>query len=489
VSVRLATLAERVPQSRLHGDPALEVTEVDYDSRKVHPGALFVAIRGLHEDGNRYVPAALERGAVAIASENPPSISAAWVEVPDAREALAQFSAGVLGDPAVELDLVGVTGTNGKTTCAYLVEAALEAAGRKVGLVGTVEHRIAGQPTPSTHTTPESSDLQTLFRMMVDAGCSAVAIEVSSHAVALRRVHGCRFSVAIFTNLSRDHLDFHGDMDAYFGAKRQLFTDLMREDGTALINADDSRAEELQRAIPCRVWTFGLERSADLRARDLRLTLSGSRFQIDTPAGTFEVETPLIGRFNVRNLLAAFGACLALGLSPEPVLSAFRRFPGVPGRMQTIDAGQDFTVIVDYAHTDDALRSLLETVRELSPVRVITVFGCGGERDPSKRPLMGAVAAKLSDWVVITNDNPRSEAPESIIEQIQRGMGSRVVDTTLVIPDRRDAIERALQLAESGDAVVIAGKGHESVQVLRDRSVPFDDRQIVRQLLAQRGKV
>ncbi|HET9317450.1 MAG TPA: UDP-N-acetylmuramoyl-L-alanyl-D-glutamate--2,6-diaminopimelate ligase, partial [Vicinamibacteria bacterium] len=420
---------------------------------------------------------------------------------------LATLSAEVLGRPADALTLIGVTGTNGKTTTTYLIDAVLRAAGHKVGLVGTIQYRVGDRLAEAVRTTPESSDLQELFRDMVAAGCDHAVMEVSSHSLALKRVHGLGFRVAVFTNLTRDHLDFHGDMDRYFEAKRILFDTLLRTDGHAVINAADDRAAELRAASRGTVWTFGIERSsgqgpsslmddepprgvvdhpgADIRAFEVSLSLGGTRFRAHTPVGELLVESPLLGRFNVENLLAALGASLALGLPSAVAIRGLQSVTGVPGRLERVSVGQDFTVIVDYAHTDDALKNLLETVRELKPRRVITVFGCGGDRDRSKRPLMGAVASRLSEAVVVTSDNPRSEPPESIIEEILRGMnGGRKAERHVVV-DRRDAIAKAFEMAGPGDAVVIAGKGHETYQVLRDRTVPFDDRQVARDLLAR----
>jgi len=483
----LADLVARLPGAVVAADPQTVVAQVTHDSRQVQPGSAFVAIRGLAADGNQYVEAAVKKGASVVVSEEPPRAGVPWVRVPDARIALAVLAAAVLGDPARSLRLVGVTGTNGKTTTAFLIDAALRAQGEKVGLLGTVQYRIGDRIAEAVRTTPESSDLQALFREMVDAGCSHAVLEVSSHSLELKRVHGCEFQVAVFTNLTRDHLDFHGDMDRYFAAKRILFDSLLRADGTAVVNADDDRAAEIAASARGRVWTYGIERPADLRARDVTLSLEGTRFHVDSPAGSFEVKTPLLGRFNVSNLLAAFGAALALGLSPEKALLGLRAMKGVPGRLERVDAGQDFAVVVDYAHTDDALKNLLETVRELRPRRVITVFGCGGDRDKTKRPLMGAVASRLSDVVVVTSDNPRSEPPESILEEILRGMNGRRNGERHVIVDRREAIARALEMAGPGDAVVIAGKGHETYQVLRDRTIPFDDRQVARHVLGRLG--
>jgi UDP-N-acetylmuramyl-tripeptide synthetase len=354
---------------------------------------------------------------------------------------------------------------------------------------------------------------------MVDAGCSHAVMEVSSHSLTLKRVHGCSFQVAVFTNLTRDHLDFHGDMDSYFAAKRVLFDTLLRRDGHAVVNADDDRAPELRAASRGALMTYSLREGsgADLLARDVSLSLEGTRFVVATPRGDLDVRTPLIGRYNVSNVLAAMGACIALGLPHEPALQGITSVGGVPGRLERVQAGQEFTVVVDYAHTDDALRNLLETIRELRPRRVLTLFGCGGDRDRTKRPLMGAVAARLSDVVVVTSDNPRSEPPEAIVDEILSGMGmgawgsggeapegreapsaagrdslpartaGRRTERHVVL-DRREAIARVLEMAGPGDAVVIAGKGHETYQVLRDRTIPFDDRQVAREAIARLAK-
>jgi UDP-N-acetylmuramoyl-L-alanyl-D-glutamate--2,6-diaminopimelate ligase len=481
--VTLGELILLVPGAVLTGDPGLAVTEVTHDSRRAGPGALFVAIRGFATDGNRFVGAARQKGAIAVCSEGPPLPDTDWIQVKDAREALAVLSAAVLGNPADSLDLVGVTGTNGKTTTTYLIDAALRAAGETVGLVGTVEYRIGDRLIEATRTTPESSDLQDLFRQMVDAGCRRAVLEVSSHSLVLKRVHGCRFKVAVFTNLTRDHLDFHGDMDAYFAAKRLLFDTLLREDGHAIVNRDDDRAEDLVRGSRGKVWTYSLSQPADIAVEELTLSLETTYVRVRTPVGPLEVRTPLIGRFNVQNLLAALGAGLALGIPKDALLRGLGSLRGVPGRLERVVAGQDFTVIVDYAHTDDALKNLLETVRELRPRRLITVFGCGGDRDRTKRPLMGAVASRLSDVVILTSDNPRSEPPEAILEEIRRGIPqSRSADVHAIV-DRREAIAKALEMGREGDVAVIAGKGHESYQQIRDRAVPFDDRQVARDIL------
>jgi UDP-N-acetylmuramoyl-L-alanyl-D-glutamate--2,6-diaminopimelate ligase len=483
--LRLSDLVARLPGAELQGDGAIEIAEVTHDSRRCGAGALFVAIRGLATDGGQFVETARKKGALAVCSEEESRGQGAWIRVRDAREALAVFSAAVLGEPARALELVGVTGTNGKTTTAYLIDAALRAAGETTGLLGTVEYRLGNRVSEAVRTTPESSDLQALLRQMVDAGCTRAVLEVSSHSLALKRVFGLEFKVAVFTNLTRDHLDFHGDMESYFAAKRILFESLLRADGHAVLNLDDDRAPDLARASRGRVWTYSLSRGADLVAEDIRLSLDGARLRARTPVGVLELQTPLLGRFNVQNVLAALGAGLALGLPADAVQRGIASLRGVPGRMERVDAGQDFTVLVDYAHTDDALKNLLETVRELRPRRLVTVFGCGGDRDRTKRPLMGAVAARLSDVVILTSDNPRTEPPEAILEEIRRGIPpSRAADTH-VIADRRDAIARALEMGREGVVVVIAGKGHETYQVLRDRTVPFDDRQVAREILTR----
>jgi UDP-N-acetylmuramoyl-L-alanyl-D-glutamate--2,6-diaminopimelate ligase len=483
--VRLGDLAARVPGAVLHADPNLVVTDVTPDSRKAGSGSLFVAIRGLAADGNAFAEAARKKGAVAVASEEPPKAGLPWLRVKDAREALALLSAAALGNPAAELELVGVTGTNGKTTTAALIDSVLRTAGRRVGLLGTVQYRIGDRLAEVSRTTPESSDLQRLFREMVDTGCTHAVLEVSSHSLSLKRVHGCAFRVAVFTNLTRDHLDFHGDMDAYFAAKRMLFEQMLRHDGCAVVNLDDDRGAALAKVTRGRVLSYALQNPADIRAEEIRLSLAGMSFEARTPVGDFEVRSPLLGRFNVQNMLAAVGAAIGLGIPKETIVKGLEALGGVPGRVERVDCGQDFTVVVDYAHTDDALKNLLETVRELGPRRVITVFGCGGDRDRTKRSLMGAVASRLSDVAIVTSDNPRSEPPEAILDEIQSGMGGTRAAERLAIVDRREAIAKAVELARSGDAVVIAGKGHETYQVLRDRTVPFDDRQVARDALSR----
>jgi UDP-N-acetylmuramoyl-L-alanyl-D-glutamate--2,6-diaminopimelate ligase len=472
-----------------HGD--LGVAEIAYDSRGVKPGTLFVAIHGEKTDGNKFVPDAIARGAIAIVSEQtrPKSIPAEfpWIKVPDARKGLAYVGANYFGHPAEVLKLVGVTGTNGKTTTSYLVDSILRAAGCEVGLFGTIAYRLVRETRPAIHTTPESLDLQNFLAEVVRAGGTHAVLEASSHALALDRLWGCPFAVAIFTNLTRDHLDYHNNFDDYFAAKRRLFEGTgAAAPGAGVINRDDAYGKQLA-GLAARTLTYGLEPGADITTRKPAISISGLEFTCETPVGKIEVRSPLAGRINVYNILAAIGAGVALDLSREVIAAGIAQLSSVPGRFERIDAGQPFLVVVDYAHTDDALRNLLSTAKELNPDgRIITLFGCGGDRDRTKRPLMGEAAGRSSDVVVLTSDNPRSEDPLLIINDAIVGV-QRTNAKFLVEPDRERAIEIALDQARPGDIVLLAGKGHETSQVLRDRTIDFDDRQTARRMLHQRG--
>jgi UDP-N-acetylmuramoyl-L-alanyl-D-glutamate--2,6-diaminopimelate ligase len=472
-----------------HGD--LGVAEIAYDSRKVRPGALFVAIRGEKTDGNKFVSDAIARGAIAIVSEQtrPESIPAVfpWIKVPDARKALACVAANYFGHPAEVLKLVGITGTNGKTTTSYLVDSILRAAGCEVGLFGTIAYRLVRETRPAIHTTPESLDLQNFLADVVRAGGTHAVLEASSHALALDRLWGCPFAAAIFTNLTRDHLDYHKNFEDYFAAKRRLFEGTgAAAPGAGVINRDDAYGKQLA-GLAARTLTYGLEPGADITTRKPAISISGLEFTAETPVGKIDVRSPLVGRINVYNILAAIGAGVALDLAREVIAAGIAQLPSVPGRFERIDAGQPFLVVVDYAHTDDALRNLLSTAKELNADgRIITLFGCGGDRDRTKRPLMGEAAGRSSDIVVLTSDNPRSEDPLLIINDAIVGV-QRTKAKFLVEPDRERAIEIALDQARPGDIVLLAGKGHETSQVLRDRTIDFDDRQMARRMLHQRG--
>ena len=472
------------------------VTDIAYDSRQVKPGAIFVALRGVHADGARFVPQAVSNGAVAVVAETaaPAGLTVPWVQVPSARAALAELAAAFYGNPSEELALVGITGTNGKTTTSYVLASIFEAAGIKCGRIGTIGYWVGGRELDAARTTPEAPELQRMLRDMVGDGCGACVMEVSSHALALRRADSLRFAAGIFTNLTRDHLDFHGDMEAYFSAKRRLF-EILPDGAVGVINADDRRGADLVAAAR-RPVTYAIDAAADVRPGPLTFSLDGLSFEVRTPRGTFHVRSPLVGRPNAYNILAASAAAMALDVPFSAIEVGVSHLEHVPGRFQVVsDAGDDVRVIVDYAHTDDALKNLLETARPLATGRLVTVFGCGGDRDRTKRPLMGAVAARLSDLVIVTSDNPRSEDPERIIDEIRRGIvmpADRMVSKgqkgtpSLAITDRREAIEKAVRDARPGDLLLIAGKGHEKYQVIGDRTQPFDDVEVARAALARR---
>ena len=466
------------------------VTGVAYDSRTVDPGYLFVALKGLHEDGASFARQAIERGAVAIISERrtPSDVHIPWAVVEDARLALALLAATFYRHPSAQMQVVGITGTNGKTTTAYLIASIFDAAGLRCGLLGTVAYRLGDEVREATRTTPEAPEVQGLLREMVDRGCGACAMEVSSHALSLRRVDGTTFAAAVFTNLTRDHLDFHAEMEAYFQAKRRLF-EMLPRDAPSLVNLDDPRGALLAE-LAGRPVTYAINRQADITSGPLSFSLDGLTFDVRTPRGTVHVKSKLVGRPHVYNILAAVSTATALGLPFDAIERGLRALDGVPGRFEVVSGPKDeVVVVVDYAHTDDALRNLLETARPLARGRLITVFGCGGDRDRTKRPLMGAVAGRLSDLIVITSDNPRGEDPNRIIEEIQRGI---IPDTRrggqrmLSIVDRRAAIGKAIELARPGDLVLIAGKGHEKYQVIGDRFLPFDDAVVSREALVRR---
>ena len=475
-----------------------DLTGVVHDSRAVSPGAVFVAIRGQRADGVEYAAQAIARGAAAVVAETPApaGVSVPWLRTTDSRLALAELASIFHGRPSEELTVVGVTGTNGKTTITYLLASVFDAAGLPCGRIGTVTVRVGpapGDERDASHTTPESSELQRLLREMADRGCRACAIEVSSHALVLHRVAYLRFAAAIFTNLTRDHLDFHHDMQHYFEAKRRLF-EMLPAGAPAIVNVDDPRGVELSRGLP-RVLTYAIDRPADVRATGVHASLDGLAFDVETPRGVIALRSPLVGRPNVYNILAVVGAAVGLDLPLPAIQEGIARLAHVPGRFQVVSSAADnIRVIVDYAHTDDALKNLLETARPLTHGRLITVFGCGGDRDRTKRPLMGAVASRLSDLVVLTSDNPRSEDPDRIIEEIKLGIvppadpgaPKRAATPFVTHTDRRVAIDQAIRSARPGDLVLIAGKGHEKYQVIGSRTLPFDDVEVAHAALTER---
>ena len=466
-----------------------EVTSLAYDSRRVQQGTLFFAIQGEKADGHAFIPQALERGAVGVVSERlpPGGLAACWVRVPRIRRALSTAARLFFGQPDLHLKLTGITGTNGKTTTAFLVDSVLRAAGYRTGLFGTIEYRVGAQALPALNTTPESLDLWSYFAQTVEAGGTSVVMEVSSHALAQERVWGFPYSVAVFTNLTRDHLDYHKDFEHYFEAKRRLFEGL----GTpppewAVINLDDPWGKKLL-DVPCpQRLTYGMNSNAQVKVKHLDYRHNGLEGTIVTPAGKLELASSLVGRANLSNILAATAASIAHGIPLEKIEAGIKDLKAVPGRFERIDEGQPFLVVVDYAHTDDALRNVLGTARELTRNRLIVVFGCGGERDRAKRPLMGEAAGSLSDLAVLTSDNPRGEDPLLIMSDALVGL-QKAGKPYWAEVDREIAIRKAVEEAREGDVVVLAGKGHETYQVLKDRTIPFDDREMARKVLREMG--
>ena len=471
----LLQLVEAVAEGRLVGDPTVEIRELAYRAQDAAPGLLFVCLRGASADGHEFAAEAVAQGAVALAVERELDVAVPQLVVADTRAAMARLATAFFGDPSAELDVVGVTGTSGKTTTAFLVHAILAAAGRRPGLVGTIESRVGDERRPAVRTTPESIDLQRTFRDMLEAGNHSCALEATSHGSEQRRLDGVRFAALAFTNLHQDHLDFHGTMERYFEAKRQLF--LRQPRAPAAVNLGDEWGRRLASDLRglTELLTFGFADDAELRPEGLELSSSGARFR----AGGIDVETRLRGRFNVENALAAIALARLVGIADADIAAGLASVDGVPGRFEPVDEGQPFTVVVDYSHKPDALANVLRTARQLAAGRVICVFGAGGDRDRSKRPAMGRIAAELADLAILTSDNPRSEDPRAIAEEVVTGAPGEL----RVELDRRQAIAAAVELARPGDIVVIAGKGHEQGQEIAGRVFPFDDRDVTREAL------
>lgn len=485
--MKLSELLRSVPHGAVRGDTDRTVAGIACDSRQVRPGFLFVAVPGVQRDGMEFAEEAVRRGAVAVVS-TPARFAAreaTHVQVDDARQALAFLADAFYRHPTGRLTLIGVTGTNGKTSSAFMLRDILAAVGRNPGLIGTVQYEVGARVIPATRTTPQSVDLQALFDQMLHAGCQSAVMEVSSHALDQGRVVGCEFDAVVFTNLTRDHLDYHLTMERYFEAKRRLFLDLGggTKPGVAVINSDDPWGKQLAAdpGIRSRRLTFGCSEGADIRALDVHSDARGSEFRVMSPWGESCVRLHLMGRFNVMNALGVYATARALGIDESRVVEALGARRSVPGRLEEVPTRRGWRVFVDYAHTDDALRNVLETLRELGPARLLVVFGCGGDRDKDKRPLMGAVASRLADHAILTSDNPRRETPRAIIARIEEGFGGR--RNYDVVEDRTQAIETALRMARDGDIVLIAGKGHETTQEFANTIVPFDDRQVARGIL------
>ncbi|HZE58462.1 MAG TPA: UDP-N-acetylmuramoyl-L-alanyl-D-glutamate--2,6-diaminopimelate ligase [Chthoniobacterales bacterium] len=485
--MQLKTLVAALSPRQIIGPLDRVVESIAYDSRRVQRSGLFVALRGEKSDGHQFIDQAIEKGATVIVTEREVQTPrATCLVVENTRSALADLGATFFQQPARRLKLAAVTGTNGKTTTTFLIKHICERAGLRCGLLGTVRYEIADRVLPAVRTTPESLDVYDLLAQMVNAGCKAAALEVSSHALAQERVRGIEWDVAVFTNLTQDHLDFHGTMENYFEAKAQLFTGLPEQKSkmkpTAVINLDDPSGaklvDRLAKKIP--IITYGVGARADFRASNYHAEFAGTSYQLDARGKSYLVRVPLIGRFNVANSMAALAAASSMGISLRDAILSLGRSPQVPGRLEAVPAKRQFQVFVDYAHTPDALLNVLKTARELSPRKLIVVFGCGGDRDKQKRPLMARVADENADFSIITSDNPRKEDPDAIIADAEKGFRS---DRYEKITDRAQAIARAVELAQPRDIIIIAGKGHEAYQEFADHTIPFDDIQIARRAL------
>ena len=479
--MQLKDILRHIPTLKIEGPLDREVTGITYDSRRLTPGMIFVAIPGHNVDGHQFISNAIDRGAAAVICESNGFVSrrATKVKVSDSREALARAAAIFYQHPSAKLKVIGVTGTNGKTTVAFIIKQILEVSGLRCGLIGTVRYEIGDRVIPAHRTTPEALEIQQMMAQMARTGCGACVMEVSSHALDQKRVAEIEFDVALFTNLTRDHLDYHGTMDAYYLAKRQLFQSRAAsgKSRTAVINIDDAYGERLHRESDLEVQlTYGLNEKAVLRATELELGRDSTRMVIHCSRGKIPCKLNLIGRHNVYNALAAVGAALALDVPSDVITRALESMPSVPGRLETIHRGQPFGVFVDYAHTDDALQNVLVTLRELTRGRLLLVFGCGGSRDMGKRPRMGRVAAELADFSLITSDNPRKESPATIAAQVEQGFREVRQDGYRIELDRRRAIDEIIRMAHPEDLVLIAGKGHETYQEFEDTVIPFDDR-------------
>lgn len=495
--MKLSDLIKGIVIKRVTGNMDTDVSGVAYDSRQVTPGTLFVAVRGLKTDGHRYIKEAVSKGASALLIEeetngnNISSIPIPVLTVSDSRKAIARVAINYYGDPSRKLKLIGVTGTNGKTTTTYLIRAILEGAGHKTGLIGTVSYAYGDKIFPAGHTTPEAMEFQGLLRDMADNQCRFVVTEVSSHALALKRVYGTGFSTAIFTNLTQDHLDFHADMEDYFQAKALLFSGLIPGD-RAIINRDDPYGRRLTGMTKGPVYTYGIDRESDIHAKDIHLSMEGLEFDAMTPAGRIRIKSGLVGIYNVYNILGAIGVGLSYDIPLEKIASGIASVSSIPGRFEKINSGMGFGVVVDYAHTEDALRLLLKAAAGFVERKIITLFGCGGDRDRGKRPLMGKAAIELSDYVIVTSDNPRTENPQRIMDEIEAGVreamraSARRASGYKLILDRGAAIEEAIQMAKEGDLVVVAGKGHECYQIIGNKKLHFDDREEIQKAIAQR---
>ena len=486
--MRLKDVLDGIPLQTFSGNEAEEIQGIAYSSKNVKPGHLFAALKGVKKDGFEFVGEALDNGAAVILSDQPrpQNLAKAWIQVSDTREALALCSANFYSHPSQKMKIVGITGTKGKATITYLLEAILKKTQFVPGIIGTISYKGPGMNMTARLTTPEAPDLQRLLSEMLAKGATHCVMEVSSHALELKRVNGIGFDVVVFANLSGDHLDYHQSMDRYFEAKKKLFF-LDHKKRTAVVNRDDPWGQKLMAELPEQALTFGIEPGAMVAAEGMSLTEKGIEAVVKHPAGQLTLSSPLLGKPNLYNILAATAVALTLSLPVSAIKEGIASLKGVPGRFEKIDNSLGLHVFVDYAHTDDALRNLLETVREFNPKRIILVFGAGGDRDKTKRPRMGEAAGRLADWTIITSDNPRSEDPLTIISDIETGIKKTGAKNYQIIPDRREAIEQALSLAVKGDYILVAGKGHEDYQIIKDKILHFDDAEVLREILHKKG--
>ncbi len=496
--MQISRVTEGMDILKVKGDFSLDVRDLCYDSRNCTFGSMFVAIKGLTVDGHVYIDDAVRAGALAVIGERDVSCreDVASVRVRDSRQALGIAAKNFYGDPSAEVSVIGITGTNGKTTISYLLESIMKAAGHKAGVIGTINSRFGEMILPAEHTTPESLDLHRMLRRMADAGADHVIMEVSSHAIDLKRIDACTYAAGVFTNLSPEHLDYHQDMETYFMVKRRFFREIL-QGRHKIINGEDPWGGRLAEELEGPVVTFGIDIPADIRARDYLFSIEGIKANVETPRGVMSISSPLAGRFNLSNILAAMGVAVVLGLPEEAIRRGIAAADSIPGRLQRVSKPDEPKVFVDYAHTEDALKNVLETLTRFERSRLMTVFGCGGQRDRLKRSPMGRVATELSDVTIITSDNPRNEDPLAIIEEIEKGVDSTRIQKYafpegvppdigkgyVVIADRRKAIEQAILSARSTDIVLIAGKGHEDYQIVGSRRFSFDDRQVAKEVL------
>ncbi|MBF0487332.1 MAG: UDP-N-acetylmuramoyl-L-alanyl-D-glutamate--2,6-diaminopimelate ligase [Nitrospirae bacterium] len=492
--MNIAQILDKIGVREINGNLNKRASGISYDSRRIEKGTMFFAVKGQHSDGHAYIEEAIKKGAHSVIYEDEIDVDAfsgkdiLLVRVDNVRRALAYVSARYYGDPSKELRLTGVTGTNGKTSTCYLMRSILTAYGKKSGMIGTIQYLVGDTVYSAYHTTPEAPEFQMYLNKMLAEGCEYVVSEISSHALAQYRVDAAEFDVVVFTNLTRDHLDYHKDMDDYFRSKKRLFNELLKPGGVSVINADDEFGRELIKECLSRgtdVMAYGMDARADVRAINIKRFANGLDFGISYGGGQYSIVSNLRGYVNIYNILAAFSASVALGIPYDAIIAGISKLRSVRGRFEPVECGQDFSVIVDYAHTDDALRNLIDSMKKLCTGRIITVFGCGGNRDTGKRPIMGRIASTLSDYAIVTSDNPRYEDPGDIIRHIIDGIEG---DSYTVEPDRKNAIKMAVNMAVPGDVVLIAGKGHENYQDIKGVRHPFDDRELAEKFILKRLK-